>query len=107
MADEISREPQTNGAKSKDNKGVFVKMSQDWVEKNISQAVQDRFISKEIIKLGNKIYSRLLFYTPFYLPSALEHENALISGAPNNHESHKNHDIPTTHRHDELEVKKR
>lgn len=90
---------------------VFVQMSQDWIEKNIRDAVRigtvagAREIVEDIRLNGTKVYSRHLFYTPFYLPSAAEHEKALLENEPNKHEKHAGHDIPSTHRHAEQEVK--
>ncbi|PHV15983.1 hypothetical protein CSQ90_15870 [Janthinobacterium sp. BJB303] len=89
----------------------LVQMSQKWITKNIKDAVKfgviadAREIVEEIRINGTKVYSRHLFYTPFYLPSAAEHEKALLEDERDKHEKHADHDIPSTHRHDEREVK--
>ncbi|MCA1859147.1 hypothetical protein LE191_03340 [Janthinobacterium sp. HSC-3S05] len=83
----------------------LVQMSQEWISKNIRIAVKDEAISLDIISKRTKVYSRHLFYTPFYLPSAAAHENALLEDGREKHEKHADHDIPSTHRHDEQEVK--
>ena len=89
----------------------LVQMSQKWITKNIKDAVKFGFVvdAREIVEdiriNGIKVYSRHLFYTPFYLPSAAEHEKALLEGERDKHEKHAAHDIPSTHRHDEQEVK--
>ena len=79
----------------------LVQMSHRWISKNLFSAV-GRVLEVDIKKIG---YSRHLFYTPFYLPSAGEHEKALLENEPGKPEKHTNHDIPSTHRHDEQEVK--
>ncbi|MDE2430439.1 MAG: hypothetical protein KGM99_17070 [Burkholderiales bacterium] len=83
----------------------LVQMSKKWIAKNIRAAISDQSIIYDIREHGNKVYSRHLFYPPFYLPTAILHEKALLNGAPGKHDLHTNHDIPSTHRHDEQEVK--
>lgn len=83
----------------------LVQMSQEWISKNIRIAVKDEAIALDIISKRTKVYSRHLFYTPFYLPSAAAHEKALLEDEREKHEKHTDHDIPSTHRHDEQEVK--
>ncbi|GJI96901.1 hypothetical protein RugamoR57_36190 [Duganella caerulea] len=91
---------------SKSNAGQpLVQMSQEWISMNIRSAVKDEAIALEITSKRTKVYSRHLFYTPFYLPSAAAHEKALLENEPEKHEKHADHDIPSTHRHDEQEVK--
>ncbi|MCU6497830.1 hypothetical protein LPN04_08510 [Rugamonas sp. A1-17] len=80
---------------------VIVQMSRAWIVKNIKSAVGHE-LAEDIKRNG---YSRHLFYTPFYLPSAAEHEKALLENERDKHEKHADHDIPSTHRHDEQEVK--
>ena len=92
----------------------IVQMSRNWISKNIRLAVDDRRIRTDIGQNGKNVYSRHLFYTPFYLPSAAQHVLALKdSKKPDNtapdqllalHDKHKDHSIPSTHRHDEREV---
>ncbi|SEO09742.1 hypothetical protein SAMN05428959_104638 [Duganella sp. CF517] len=79
----------------------LVQMSHRWIGKNLFSAV-GRVLEVDIKQSG---YSRHLFYTPFYLPSAAEHEKALLENEPGKPEKHTDHDIPSTHRHDEQEVK--
>ncbi len=89
----------------------IVQMSHVWIEKNIRNAIKPgsvpdaRTIITDIEAYGAKVYSRHLFYTPFYLPSAALHEKALLENEPGKHEKHTDHDIPPTHRHDESDVK--
>ncbi|PJC96238.1 hypothetical protein GQ37_022780 [Janthinobacterium sp. BJB1] len=83
----------------------LVQMSQEWISKNIRIAVKDEAIALDIISKRTKVYSRHLFYTPFYLPSAAAHEKALLEDEREKHEKHADHDIPSTHRHDEQEVR--
>ena len=88
-----------------DNGKIYVQMSREWIEKNIRAAGVDRLVIDDFKMLAKKAYSRHLFYTPFYLPSAAQHLQALKDNEPKKHKKHKNHQIPTTHRHDEQEVK--
>ena len=83
----------------------LIQMSRKWIAKNIKTSGLDRFVIDDFAKFGKNVYSRHLFYTPFYLPTAAEHEKALLENEPEKHEKHANHDIPSTHRHDEQEVK--
>jgi hypothetical protein len=86
----------------------IVQMIQRWIAKNINMAVSDRSVRIDFQRNGIKIYSRHLFYTPFYLPTAAEHILALrnvSSSSDKLHSNHANHSIPSTHCYDELEVK--
>jgi hypothetical protein len=93
----------------------MVQMSQKWIAKNIRVAVSDFRISQEIVEGGTRVYSRHLIFTPFYLPSVAQHVLALkdsvhaVGESAEHilalHEKHKGHAIPSTHRHDEKEVK--
>lgn len=76
-------------------------MSRAWIVKYIKSAVGHE-LAEDIKRNG---YSPHLFYTPFYLPLAAEHEKALLKDERDKHEKHTDHDIPSTHRHDEQEVK--
>ena len=87
---------------------VLVQMSRAWIRKNIRAAVQDRVIATDISANHKHVYSRHLFYTPFYLPSAETHSLALrgvaeATGAMDSH--HKKHKIPKTHQYGENDVK--
>ncbi|RFP28733.1 hypothetical protein [Duganella sp. BJB476] len=88
-------------SKSSGAEQPLVQMSHRWIGKNLFSAV-GRVLEVDIKQFG---YSRHLFYTPFYLPSAAEHEKALLEDERGKPEKHANHDIPSTHRHDEQEVK--
>ncbi|MYN18764.1 hypothetical protein GTP81_18605 [Rugamonas sp. FT107W] len=96
---------------SSDKSKILVQMSQRWIAKNIKDAVKVGIVAgaREIVDdiqiNGTRVYSRHLFYTPFYLPSAAEHEKALLENERNKYEKHADHDIPSTHRHDEQDVK--
>ena len=86
----------------------LVQMSHDWITKNIGTAVKNPAIEYEIRRKGGHVYSRHLFYTPFYLPSAVQHVEAVraeVGSLAKRHAYHESHEIPTTHRHDEQEVK--
>jgi hypothetical protein len=82
-------------------------MSQRWISKNIGMAVKDPAIVADIRHNQLHVYSRHIFFTPFYLPSAAQHLLALkeVDSGAALHKSHECHSIPTTHRHDEREVK--
>ncbi|WP_152598652.1 hypothetical protein [Janthinobacterium sp. RA13] len=69
--------------------------------KKVKSAVGNE-LAEDIRRNG---YSPHLFYTPFYLPLAAEHEKALLKDERDKHEKHSDHDIPSTHRHAEQEVK--
>lgn len=87
----------------------LVQMSRKWIAKNIAAAVKDLYVVSDFRENRHRIYSRHLFYTPFYLPSAAQHLLALkaATGTPEAlHSSHTDHSIPSTHRHDEIEVKR-
>ena len=88
-------------SKSSGAEQPLVQMSHRWIGKNLFSAV-GRVLEVDIKQFG---YSRHLFYTPFYLPSAAEHEKALLEDERGKPEKHANHDISSTHRHDEQEVK--
>ncbi|WP_312515216.1 hypothetical protein [Massilia sp.] len=97
-----------SSTKSSPGETPIVQMSRRWISKNIAAAVKDMQIGFEFRDRGHRIYSRHLFYTPFYLPAAAEHALALKSAESSAavlHTSHQNHAIPSTHRHDEKEVK--
>lgn len=84
-------------------------MSHDWITKNIGTAVKNRMIEYEIRRKGGLLYSRHLFYTPFYLPSAIQHVESVraeVGSLAKRHAYHEDHEIPTTHRHDAQEVKR-
>ncbi|WP_155640275.1 hypothetical protein [Burkholderia pseudomultivorans] len=54
----------------------------------------------QVMKLS-RVYARHLLYVPFYLPSAVQHVEALTTGAE--HE-HADHDLPFTHHYKDGEV---
>jgi len=85
--------------------GPIVQMSQRWISNNIQKAVDDISIANEIKIYRTARYSRHLFYTPFYLPAVVKHLDALRKGEPGKPERHKDHRIPSTHCHGELDVK--
>jgi hypothetical protein len=108
---------QTTNASSQSSKAPVVpagekpvvQMSQDWIDKNIRIAVSDREILADFRTMGIRVYSRHIFFTPFYLPVAAKHLKAIQakdSSAASMHASHEGHSIPSTHRHGELEVKR-
>lgn len=87
--------------KVKPPKVYRVQMSKVWIEMNLDFAVGGD-LADDILLQG---YSRHLFYTPFYLESAIEHANAVVRGNKDDHEAHRDHRIPVTHRYDEDEIK--
>jgi hypothetical protein len=87
--------------KVKPAKVYRVQMSKVWIELNLDLAVGGD-LADDILLQG---YSRHLFYTPFYLDSAREHANAVVRGNKDDHEAHRDHRIPVTHRYDEDEIK--
>ncbi len=94
------------------NKGsggtVIVQMSREWIEQNLLSAVGEPSLKRSILLS----YSRHLFYTPLYLESMIQHEEALLSVEGQSWplklpepSLHTNHSIPNQYRHDENEVK--
>ncbi|MEX3840402.1 hypothetical protein [Paraburkholderia sp. BR10882] len=75
-----------------------VQMSHEWIEAKLSGAVSDQGLVNTILRSG---YSRHLLYVPFYLPSAVQHVEALTTGAEHDH---TDHDLPFTHHYKEGEV---
>ncbi|WP_245641643.1 hypothetical protein [Paraburkholderia bannensis] len=75
-----------------------VQMSHEWIEAKLSGAVSDQGLVDTILRSG---YSRHLLYVPFYLPSAVQHVEALTTGAEHDH---ADHDLPFTHHYKEGEV---
>ncbi|WP_035560807.1 hypothetical protein [Burkholderia sp. 9120] len=72
-------------------------MSEDWISQNLEGAVGTG-LAIHILKGG---YARHIVYVPFYLPCAVKHEEALLTGKE---QDHGEHDIPPTHHYRELEV---
>ncbi|MEJ7804462.1 MAG: hypothetical protein WKG03_00865 [Telluria sp.] len=87
--------------RAKPPKETRVQMSNRWVFHNLVKAV-GLIIANDIRLEG---YSRHLFYTPFYLPSAIQHAKAVAQGNPEDYKAHEDHEIPTTHRYDEDELR--
>ncbi|MFP3799975.1 MULTISPECIES: hypothetical protein [Paraburkholderia] len=75
-----------------------VQMSHQWIEGRLPAAVPNQSLVESILRSG---YARHLLYVPFYLPSAIQHVEALATGAE--HE-HTDHDLPVTHHYKEGEV---
>ncbi|MEX3973206.1 hypothetical protein [Paraburkholderia caribensis] len=84
-------------ADARASKGAVVQMSDDWVRQNLPSAVGDS-LSREIDSKG---YARHILYIPFYLPSAVAHETALLQG---DEHGHHDHNVPITHHYREEEV---
>lgn len=96
-----------NGAQPIPSKVPIVQMSRAWIDKNIARAVPDLHVVNDFRRKGAAVYSRHLFYTPFYLPAAFEHAAALrgrIPGQATVDAPHTSHAIPPTHRYNEAEV---
>jgi hypothetical protein len=78
-----------------------VQMSRAWIRHNLDKSVGVA-LSNDIAATG---YSRHLFYTPFYLESALQHAEAILKGDENNHGAHLDHTIPLNHRYDDEDIR--
>jgi hypothetical protein len=76
---------------------VVVQMSDDWIRQNLTSAV-GAVLTREIQSSG---YARHILYVPFYLPTAVAHEAALIQG---DEHGHHDHNLPPTHHYREEEV---
>jgi hypothetical protein len=114
IADQDKQKPIDNSASaqtavaSAGGEKLLVQMSRRWIRKNIRFAVKDPAILLDLRNNDAHVYSRHLFYTPIYLPTAVEHLLALQAQKDSGgamHNAHENHSIPPTHRHDEHEVK--
>ncbi|MFA6095187.1 MAG: hypothetical protein WC757_04905, partial [Candidatus Paceibacterota bacterium] len=69
---------------------IFVQMSHEWIRKNINSAVSDE-VSDVITLKRNKVYSRHLFFSPYYHISGspkAHMEAKLANQPPSAHEKH-------------------
>lgn len=64
--------------------GKIAQMSDSWVKQNLRDAV-GREMGEKISEHG---YARHILYIPFYLPSAIQHEEALMEGKEHDHDNH-------------------
>lgn len=78
--------------------GKVVQMSDDWIDQNLSAAVSSNIVRSSIRRGG---YSRHIIYVPFYLPTSVEHEAALMKG---DEHGHSDHQLPSTHHYRDAEV---
>jgi len=62
----------------------IAQMTDIWVRQNLPQAVGDA-MTAAIFAQG---YARHILYIPFYLPSAIQHEEALMTGNEHEHSDH-------------------
>ncbi|MDN7866199.1 hypothetical protein QZM19_22750 [Burkholderia multivorans] len=85
-----TRAPGTNSAN-------VVQMSEDWIDQNLAGAVGGDIV-RSIRRSG---YSRHILYVPFYLPTAVAHEAALMKGDEHGHDDHQ---LPPTHHYRDAEV---
>lgn len=71
---------------------IFVQMSDEWIIKNIKSAVENREAANEIFVKKRKVYSRHLFFSPYYHDSGspAAHQLAKKTGKPPS--EHKEHD---------------
>ncbi|MHA6874962.1 hypothetical protein [Ralstonia pseudosolanacearum] len=76
----------------------MVQMSHEWILHNLPDAVPLPAIRSDIRRKG---YSRHILYVPFYLPTGVVHEAALLKGDEHNHADHA---IPPTHHYHDTEV---
>lgn len=72
-------------------------MSTAWIRQNLKAAVGENMMVS-VLRGG---YARHIVYTPFYLPSAIAHEEALLSGKEHDH---GDHNVPMTHHYHDAEV---
>lgn len=85
------------GTASRPTGKKVAQMSDDWISQNLEGAVGTG-LAIHILKGG---YARHIVYVPFYLPCAVKHEEALLTGKE---QDHGEHDIPPTHHYREVEV---
>ncbi len=76
---------------------LVAQMTDYWVLQSLPKAVGNALA----LEIQRKGYARHIFYVPFYLPSAIQHEEALIRGDEHGHD---NHHIPL--HYTEIEVVK-
>ncbi|KVU67975.1 hypothetical protein [Burkholderia ubonensis] len=62
----------------------IAQMTDIWVKQNLRDAV-GREMGETISEQG---YARHILYIPFYLPSAIQHEKALLEGKEHDHDNH-------------------
>lgn len=78
--------------------GPIVQMSEEWIEKNIRNAVGRL---EDDVRLRG--YSRHLFYVPIFTPSAAQHAQAVLSGGLADPTAHTDHNVQF--HYNEAEVK--
>lgn len=83
--------------KASADKKIIVQMSHEWIENNLEKAVGK--LKRDV--LVN--YSRHLFYTPLWLPSAISHEKAYLNNSKA--DAHSKHDIASQLCYQESDVK--
>jgi hypothetical protein len=82
---EASTSPTSSSSSTDPEVGYLVaQMTDYWVMKSLPQAV-GKELAVEIYRRG---YARHIFYVPFYLPSAIQHEEALMRGDEHGHDNH-------------------
>ncbi|MEM5453067.1 hypothetical protein [Paraburkholderia guartelaensis] len=62
----------------------IAQMTTTWVRQSLPDAV-GRTMARTIVEEG---YARHILYVPFYLPSAIQHEEALMMGKEHDHDNH-------------------
>lgn len=60
-------------------------MTDEWVNQSLDAAVGPS-MANTILLQG---YARHILYVPFYLPSAIQHEEALLTGKEHDHPNHE------------------
>jgi hypothetical protein len=85
------------GASSRPGGKKVAQMSEDWISQNLEGAV-GTVLAIHILRNG---YARHIIYVPFYLPSAVKHEESLLAGSEHDHNEHH---VPPTHHYREAEV---
>ncbi|WP_184042019.1 hypothetical protein, partial [Chitinivorax tropicus] len=81
----------TTGTQQKTPLPIYVQMSHEWIEKNIKQALPPGNVRDEFLLTSTIIYSRHLFYSPYYHPSGSPKrhmEAKLRRSPPSEHTAH-------------------
>lgn len=81
-----SEPPATNkdGDKAPQAGDKIAQMTGTWIRQNLNEAV-GKGMARTILEQG---YARHILYVPFYLPCAIQHEEALMLGKEHDHPNH-------------------
>ena len=92
--------PSSTTSSAKPGKEIIVQLSHEWIIKNITKAVS-RSVSNDILIKKQAVYSRHLFFSPLYHPSAADHAAAALSVVLTE-KAHAHHDA---FHYDEIAIK--